>query len=95
MKSTSLNGIHAEFELVDVSKSLPELKRRPGLTNWRPTIGKSINTDFESYDDFIKSLPASDPSLAETKMSPGHWPPSNAAQLGLERWYVWLSRSHT
>jgi len=74
-----------DFELVDVSARLPELRRRPGISSWRPTISKSINTSFETYDDYIKSLPDGDPGFADTKLSRGHWPPSDAAQLGLER----------
>ncbi|OCH92740.1 S-adenosyl-L-methionine-dependent methyltransferase [Obba rivulosa] len=63
-----------EFELVDVSNHLPELIHRPGLTTWKPTVDRSINTDFATYDEYLQSLP--EEKRGDTKMLPSHWPPS-------------------
>lgn len=77
-----------EFELIDVSNHLPGLIHRPGLTTWRPTVDRSINADFASYDDYIQSL--SESKRADSKMLSSHWPPSleDAERLNLTRWYV-------
>ncbi|EUC55359.1 tRNA (cytosine-5)-methyltransferase, partial [Rhizoctonia solani AG-3 Rhs1AP] len=71
------------FELVDVSSSLPELKRRPGLPTWRPAVNREMDTSFSSHADFIDSLPEN--KRSETKMQATHWPPADVEQLNLER----------
>ena len=76
--------IPLEFELVDVSKQLPELIRRSGLTTWSPTIDRNVNTSFGSYDAYIRSLP--EDKRADTKLLETHWPPSNTEDMYLERW---------
>ncbi|KAK7471032.1 tRNA (cytosine-5-)-methyltransferase ncl1 [Stygiomarasmius scandens] len=70
-----------EFHLIDVSSGLPELKRRPGLTSWRPTSDRTVKKTYETYEAFI----ANDPQAAVTKLTPGHWPPANVEDLHLER----------
>ncbi|KAN0086028.1 S-adenosyl-L-methionine-dependent methyltransferase [Tylopilus felleus] len=80
--AAALNS-HPEFELVDVSSHLPELIRRPGITNWLPTVGRSIDTSHTSWEAYIESI--SEDKRAETKMLETHWPPSNAGALNLER----------
>ncbi|KAJ3823473.1 S-adenosyl-L-methionine-dependent methyltransferase [Lentinula raphanica] len=71
-----------EFCLVDVSSNLPELQRRPGISSWRPTADKSVSSTYETYEAFL----AADPQgAASTKLTPGHWPPSNVDELNLER----------
>ncbi|KAH7904979.1 S-adenosyl-L-methionine-dependent methyltransferase [Hygrophoropsis aurantiaca] len=71
------------FELVDVSDQLPQLLRRPGISAWTPTVDRSINTTFRTWDDFVQSLPES--KRLESKISESHWPPSNAESLRLQR----------
>ncbi|OBZ66691.1 Multisite-specific tRNA:(cytosine-C(5))-methyltransferase trm4b [Grifola frondosa] len=73
------------FELIDMSTHLPGLIHRPGVTSWKPTVDRSINTEFPTYDDYIESLPES--KRAESKMSESHWPPtpSEAESLNLSR----------
>ncbi|KAE9410619.1 S-adenosyl-L-methionine-dependent methyltransferase [Gymnopus androsaceus JB14] len=71
-----------EFQLVDVSSSLPELKRRPGMTSWRPTADKSISTMYETYEAFVSADPQ---AAASTKLTAGHWPPANVDELNLDR----------
>jgi len=80
--------IPSEFELVDVSKQLPQLIRRPGLATWTPTIDRNVNTCFGSYDAYILSLP--EDKRADTKLLETHWPPSNIDTLHLERWQVFI-----
>ncbi|KAJ3896030.1 S-adenosyl-L-methionine-dependent methyltransferase [Lentinula edodes] len=71
-----------EYHLIDVSSNLPELKRRPGMSSWRPTADKSISSTYQTYEAFV----AADPQAAtSTKLTPGHWPPPNAHELKLER----------
>lgn len=73
-----------EFHLVDVSLNLPELKRRPGLSVWRPT-DRHVKTTYESYEDYVKAIP---PEERKTTITKGHWPPADAEQLNLSRWFV-------
>jgi len=76
------------FELVDVSSKLPELRRRSGLMDWRPTTDRSGATTYESYEEFMAS------SVDETikcKMTEGHWPPRDVERLNLSRWWIILS----
>ncbi|KAF8734824.1 S-adenosyl-L-methionine-dependent methyltransferase, partial [Rhizoctonia solani] len=71
------------FELIDVSGSLPELKRRPGLPTWRPAVNREMDTAYSSYADFIESLPEN--KRSETKLQATHWPPEGVERLNLER----------
>ncbi|KIK68078.1 hypothetical protein GYMLUDRAFT_155330 [Collybiopsis luxurians FD-317 M1] len=71
-----------EFRLVDVSTTLLELKRRPGMTSWRPTADRSVSKTHETYEAFL----AADPQAAtSTKLTAGHWPPPDVDELNLER----------
>ncbi|THV05365.1 cytosine-5--methyltransferase [Dendrothele bispora CBS 962.96] len=70
-----------EFHLVDVSTRLSELKRRPGLTSWRPTSDRTVAATYETYEAFV----ANDLQASTTKLTPGHWPPTNVEELHLER----------
>ncbi|KAF8434864.1 S-adenosyl-L-methionine-dependent methyltransferase [Boletus edulis BED1] len=80
--AAALNS-HPEFDLVDVSSQLPELIRRPGVTHWSPTVGRSIDTSHPSWAAYIETVP--EDNRAESKMFETHWPPSNAETLNLER----------
>jgi len=71
-----------EFHLVDVSSKLHELKRRPGMTSWRPTADKAISSTYETYDAFVTANPE---TAASTKLTSGHWPPMSGHELNLER----------
>ncbi|KAF8804768.1 S-adenosyl-L-methionine-dependent methyltransferase [Phlegmacium glaucopus] len=74
--------INPEFELVDVSAKLPQLKRRPGLTTWRPTADRSAAVTFSTYEEFMSS---SLDDASKAKMSEGHWPPKDIGTLNLPR----------
>ncbi|KIJ61456.1 hypothetical protein HYDPIDRAFT_96562 [Hydnomerulius pinastri MD-312] len=80
--AAALNS-NEEFELVDVSSQLPELIRRPGITTWIPTVDRSINTSYASWNAFIETLP--EDKRAESKIFETHWPPGNSGSLNLER----------
>ncbi|KAJ8093590.1 tRNA (cytosine-5-)-methyltransferase ncl1 [Marasmius tenuissimus] len=71
-----------DFQLVDVSSSFPSLKRRPGLIAWRPTADKAVKATYETHATFVEADPS---AAANTKLTEGHWPPSNATELHLER----------
>lgn len=71
--------------MVDVSSKLPQLKRRPGLTTWRPTADRSASVTFSTYEEFMNS---SLDNALKARMSEGHWPPKDTAPLKLPRWYV-------
>jgi 16S rRNA methyltransferase RsmB/F len=83
--SLSIQYIHLGFELAEVSESLPSLIRRPGLTQWLPTIGRDLQF-FETYEHYLASLPA---GKGTARLARSHWPP--AEELGLDRWYVSFS----
>ncbi|KAI8600563.1 S-adenosyl-L-methionine-dependent methyltransferase, partial [Dissophora ornata] len=70
-----LNRANGTLELVDVSDTLPLLKRRPGLSDWKVFTreGKIVDT-FEDV-----------PKDAKGKYFPSMWPPKNAGELHLER----------
>ncbi|TFK25363.1 cytosine-5--methyltransferase [Coprinopsis marcescibilis] len=67
---------NSEFELVDVSDRYPELVRRPGLTDWRPTTDRGCTTTFESYEEFMASSKVD--ASAKGKLTKGHWPPEES-----------------
>ncbi|KAF9265863.1 S-adenosyl-L-methionine-dependent methyltransferase [Marasmius fiardii PR-910] len=73
---------NTDFQLVDVSSVLPSLKRRPGLNSWRPTPEKTVKMTYETYSSFVEANPE---AVANTKLTEGHWPPSNVTDLHLER----------
>lgn len=81
--------MRAAFELVDVSASLPGLVRRPGLPTWRPPVSRDLTTFYNTYAEFIESLDP--PQRSETKLQETHWPPANANELNLQRWYAFHS----
>ena len=69
---------------------LPGLVYRPGLTSWRPTATREVNTEFATYADYVQSL--DEGQRASSKMLESHWPPSaeEAEGLHLTRWFVHL-----
>ncbi|KAI6131458.1 S-adenosyl-L-methionine-dependent methyltransferase, partial [Pisolithus croceorrhizus] len=76
-------NLNPEFELVDVSEQFPQLIRRSGLTTWSPTVDRTVNTSFNSYDVYIQSLP--EDKRSDVKLMETHWPPGNTETLHLER----------
>ncbi|KAG6811829.1 hypothetical protein H0H92_005626 [Tricholoma furcatifolium] len=72
-----------DFYLVDVSDKLPALKRCPGLTSWRPSVDRTINTNYATYEEFQASQDAKD--NPNTKLTSGHWPPADVERYNLPR----------
>lgn len=72
---------NTDFYLVDVSTRHPELKRRPGLTTWWPSVNRESTTSYETYQDFLNSPHAQ----SNTKLTEGHWPPKEFESLNLHR----------
>lgn len=90
------------FELVDASDVLTDLKRRPGLSSWRPAVNRDVDVSYASYEEYCDALEskfADETRDQETKlgvrdrvirnrMRKTHWPPTNAEELHLDRWSV-------
>ncbi|KAG5644352.1 hypothetical protein DXG03_008649 [Asterophora parasitica] len=72
-----------EFHLVDVSSKLSTLKRRPGLTIWRPAVDRSVNMDFGTYQEFKNSQHLKD--NPNSKLTESHWPPQDVERFDLPR----------
>ena len=69
---------------MDVSSRFQELRRRPGLTIWRPTVDRSCERTFESYEELIAS---SVDERLKAKLTEGHFPPNDVEAFNLQRWY--------
>ena len=52
----NLSFYNLGFELVDVSDTISDLVRRPGLTNWRPSVNRDVDLSHASYEDYCASL---------------------------------------
>ncbi|KAG1737380.1 S-adenosyl-L-methionine-dependent methyltransferase [Suillus lakei] len=78
--AAALNS-NPEFQLIDVSAQLPQLVRRPGTSSWAPTVNRTINTTFKTWDAYNETL--TEEQQADSKMSETHWPPINAESLQL------------
>ncbi|ORX99070.1 S-adenosyl-L-methionine-dependent methyltransferase [Basidiobolus meristosporus CBS 931.73] len=70
-----LNRCKGAVELVDVSEQLPGLIRRPGVSDW-----KVINKD-NVHIKSVEEVPKED----KRRYLASHFPPENAASLGLEK----------
>ena len=66
---------NGSIRIVDVSKELPALKRRPGVTSW-----KWISKDGSTYSNMDEA-----PEHLKKYMLSSHFPPADAASLGLEQ----------
>lgn len=71
------------FVLEDVSARLPGLLRRPGLKSWNVAIDKNV-TLAPSWSSYLSTLAAPN----EAGLSRSLFPPDNANELHLERWYT-------
>jgi len=70
-----LNECKGSIKLVDVSKDLPGLIRRPGMTSWK--VAGEGNVLYSSYDE----VPDSEKAKFEETM----FPPKNVSDLNIDR----------
>ncbi|KAG0002156.1 hypothetical protein BGZ65_002881, partial [Modicella reniformis] len=70
-----LNRANGSLELVDVSNELPELKRHPGLSDWK--VFSKDGQVIDKMEDLSKDI--------KGRFHPSMWPPKNAGELRLER----------
>ncbi|KAJ3098762.1 hypothetical protein HDU96_010949, partial [Phlyctochytrium bullatum] len=73
--AAALNECNGALTLEDVSKELPELIRRPGLSSWKVMDGDG--TFHDTYKDI--------PEKFQKKLANTLFPPDNAGELGLDK----------
>lgn len=73
-----------DFQLVDLSDRLPELKRVRGLTKWRVAMDKTNEKLFNTWEDYTAHL-GEDISAGTLQRS--MFPPKDADDMHLDRWY--------
>lgn len=56
------------------------------MTYWTPPVDKELNF-FGSYESYLESL--TEEGRKTTRMVKSHWPPDNADDLHLDRWYFY------
>jgi multisite-specific tRNA:(cytosine-C5)-methyltransferase len=76
------------FKIVDASHLLPNLIRAPGLTTWKAAVGKECLI-YDSYEDFVAAEETTEEVRERTHAT--MWPKGDEKELGLEKWYVWMS----
>ena len=91
--AAALNAYPGQYKLVDVARSLPELKRRPGMSAWKVATQAPISEGrklvwHESHAEYMKAVDALPEAERENKkpLPATAWPPANAGELNLERW---------
>lgn len=85
--AAALNS-HPDFEIVDVADKLPELKRRPGIHEWKvATRDKDENIKWHESHEAYEAYRAESGSERDNKspLPASCWAPANAAELHLER----------
>lgn len=83
------------FRIVDASASIPHLKIRPGLSEWK-VAGQPQGNKHGDDITFFESFEAAEKVRAEggndkaswKETAPTFWPPANARYLDLDKWYV-------
>lgn len=70
-----------------MTENLFGLVRRPGLTQWRPSVDRAGVRTFATYKEFLESDVE---EALKSKLSEGHFVPANVGELNLSRWYVFL-----
>ncbi|KAF8880014.1 S-adenosyl-L-methionine-dependent methyltransferase [Infundibulicybe gibba] len=71
--------LNPDFKLIDVASKLPELIRRPGLTEWRPAADRTAEETFNTHEAYINS-PV---DKSRSKLTEGHWPPVDVERYNL------------
>lgn len=86
--AAALNSHAGEFEIVDVSDKLPELKRRPGISEWKvATRDRDEKVKWHESHDAYEAYRAESGSERDNKspLPSTCWAPANAGELHLER----------
>lgn len=73
---------HIDFELVDVSNTLPALKRMPGLNKWIMSVDRTATQFFETYEELMAS---SVDQNTKNRFAKTQWAPENINDLHIER----------
>ncbi|KIM25888.1 hypothetical protein M408DRAFT_330889 [Serendipita vermifera MAFF 305830] len=92
--AAALKSANGEYHLVDISSRLPELVRKPGISEWKVSVDKEAQNLATSYSSYWESL--SDSQKRDTKITESMFPPSDAASLHLERcWRIYPHLQNT
>lgn len=73
---------YSDFELVDVSNTLPSLKRMPGLNKWIMSVDRTATQFFETYEELMAS---SVDQNTKNRFAKTQWAPENINDLHIER----------
>ncbi|KAJ3545226.1 hypothetical protein NMY22_g2524 [Coprinellus aureogranulatus] len=79
--AAALNS-YPDFELVDVTDTLPALKRMPGLNKWIMSVDRTATQFFETYEELMAS---SLDQNTKNRFSKTQWAPENISELNIER----------
>lgn len=86
--AAALNSHAGEFEIVNVADQLPELKRRPGIHEWKvATRDADENIKWHDSPESYEAFRAANGVERDSKnpLPSTCWAPANAAELHLER----------
>lgn len=95
--AAALNTHAGEYEILDVSDQLPNLKRRPGMSSWlvatQPEQTQRQLKWHSSYDAYRAWVDEGNERYQDKAkgLASTVWAPENAGELGLERWCVGIS----
>jgi multisite-specific tRNA:(cytosine-C5)-methyltransferase len=68
--------------LVDVSNTLPTLKRMPGLSKWTMSVDRTATQFFETHEELMAS---SLDQNTKNRFLKTQWAPENIGDLNIER----------
>ncbi|KAG8806627.1 hypothetical protein FRC17_004894 [Serendipita sp. 399] len=92
--ASALKASNGAYELVDLSDRLPELLRRPGVSNWQVCTDKEKLTMDSTFEEFSSRL--TEKQRAETKIVETMFPCPDIEQFHLERcWRIYPHLQNT
>ncbi|KAG8810800.1 hypothetical protein FRC19_004308 [Serendipita sp. 401] len=92
--AAALKASNGAYQLVDISDRLPDLVRRPGLSNWQVCTDKGSLTMDSSFQSFISRL--NEKQRAESKVVETMFPCAEVGQFHLERcWRIYPHLQNT
>ena len=93
--AAALNANPGQYTLVDQSSALPNLKRRPGISTWKIATQSAREEDgtrpivwHDSYEAYTAQQSEEEKRDKGKSLPETAWAPANAADLGLEKWWV-------